>query len=192
MKNFASISLTMLTAITLAISGCKEQVKIESTTTTAQREAIPADKTTVDQGPVDIDMNAVPTPVQTSFTTKNAKAEKVSWKRYTATADEDDDRLIPNNDYYYVVYYNEGADYRTWYDTTGTIVKTSMKVAGPKELPAAVNKVINEQFPGYTVSEIDKENDKNIDVYELELNKGEQKSKIKITPDGNIVKRKDK
>ena len=172
----------------LLVTGCKENEKTTDTTTTPTTDVVRTDNVRV-EGPVDVQMDAVPVGVQTSFKTDNAKAEKMTWKRYYAGASEEDVRLIPNNDYYYVMYYNDGADYTTWYDTTGTMVKTSMKVKGPKELPDAVNMVINKEFPGYTVVEIDKENDKNIDVYEIEMNKGDSKAKIKITPDGNIVKR---
>lgn len=182
------LTLSVVATGLLLATGCKEAEKKEVTTT----EVVKTDNTmSENMGPVDIEMSAVPETVQTSFKTKSEKAEKITWKRYKASDSEDDIRLVPNNDYYYVMYYDNGADYTTWYDTTGMMVKTSMRVSGPKELPDAVNMVINKEYPGYTITEIDKENDKDIDVYEIDLNKGESKSKIKITPAGEIVKRKD-
>lgn len=189
MKKLTTLSLSVVAAGLLFITGCKENEKTTDTITTPNADAIVVDNARV-EGPVDVQTDAVPVGVQTSFKTNNAKADKVTWKKYSANTNEDDVRLLPNNDYYYVMYYNDGADYTTWYDTTGTMVKTSMRVKGPKELPDAVNMVINKEFPGYVIDEIDKENDKDIDVYEIEMNKGDSKAKIKITPDGKIVKRK--
>lgn len=187
MKKLSMLTFSAIATGLLLTTGCKETEKKEVTTTETEITKIEQP-----MGPVDIEMSAVPESVQTSFKTKSAKAEKITWKKYTANAAEDDTRLVANNDYYYATYYDNGADYTTWYDANGAIVKTSMKVKGPSELTDAVNMVINKEYPGYTISEIDKENDKDIDVYEIELNKGESKSKIKITPAGEIVKRKDK
>ncbi len=189
MKKLSILTFSVVATGLLLVTGCQETEKKEVTTT----EVVKTDNTmSENMGPVDIEMSAVPETVQTSFKTKSAKAEKVTWKKYKASATEDDVRLTANGDYYYVMYYDNGADYTTWYDANGIIVKTSMRVNGPKELPDAVNMVINKEYPGYTITEIDKENDKDIDVFEIELNKGDSKSKIKITPAGEIVKRKDK
>ncbi len=70
--------------------------------------------------------------------------------------------------------------------------KTSTKVPGNSKLPDAVNKTINDSYPGYTIVEIDEENDKDMDMYEIELNKGDSKVKLKILPNGEIFKRKSK
>ena len=67
-----------------------------------------------------------------------------------------------------------------------------MRISGPKELPDAVNMTLNKEYPDYTITEIDKENDKNIEVYEIDLEKGESKVKVKVSPDGTVVKRKEK
>jgi uncharacterized membrane protein YkoI len=96
-----------------------------------------------------------------------------------------------DDNYYYVRYNNDGADYVSWYNNRGEWVKTSTRITGNPNLPDAVNKTINAQYPGYTIVEIDKENDKNMDMYEVELKKGEAKAKLKILPDGTVFKRKD-
>jgi uncharacterized membrane protein YkoI len=190
MKKLATLSFSVIATGLLLVTGCNEQEKTVETTTP---DAIVVDNTaTRTAGPVDVKMEEVPVTVQTSFKSKYANAGEIQWKKYYVTQEEDDVRLIPNNDYYYVIYNNDGYNYNTWYDTTGVMVKSTMIVSGPKELPNAVNMTINKEFPGFTVTEIEKDNDKDMDIYEIDLEKGESKAKIKITPDGTIVKRKDK
>ena len=191
MRKLTTLSLSLLVTGLLFVTSCKEQEKTIETTTP---DAVEIDNSNTAQrsGPVDVQMDLVPVSVQTSFKSKYANADKISWKKYYVTTEEDDIRLIPNNDYYYVIYNNDGADYTTWYDTTGVMIKSSMRISGPKELPDAVNMTLNKEYPDYTITEIDKENDKNIEVYEIDLEKGESKVKVKVSPDGTVVKRKEK
>jgi len=134
-----------------------------------------------------ITVDKVPANVKTTFTAKYPKAQKVVWVEYQPV---ESDYLTMDSTYYYVRFNDNGADYITWYDNRGEWVKTSTKVEGNSSLPDAVNKTLNDQFPGYTIEEINKENDKNMDMFEIKLNKGEQKAKVKILPNGEIFKRK--
>lgn len=129
----------------------------------------------------------VPAPVKTTFTTKYPKVTKAEWLTYEPT---DWDEWKVDKKYYYVKYNDNGTEYFNWYDSDGNWVKSSTKVLGNPKLPDAVNKTINEKFPGYTIDEIDKENDNDRDMYEVKLVKGEKKAKLKILLNGEIFKQK--
>lgn len=94
--------------------------------------------------------------------------------------------------HYYFDYDENDNHYHYVYDHTGNevVVDTNkemeyQKIAG---LPDAISKSVAVNFPGYTVVEMDKENDKDIEMYELELHKGEEKKKVKILMDGSLYK----
>ena len=53
-----------------------------------------------------------------------------------------------------------------------------------------MNKTIQAQYPGYTIVSVDKENDKNRTAYEVELSKGDDKAKVLIAENGNVLKKK--
>ena len=174
----------------VALIGCKENKTTETTVTT---DSVTTPITDVAKGAdntntVAVDASQVPDTVRTSFERKYVNASKVNWMEYEPT---DYDDLQMDQKYYYVTYYSDGADYTSWYDNRGEWVKTSTRIEGDPNLPDAVNKTINAQYEGYTIVEIDKENDKNRELYEIELKNGEKKAKLKILPNGQIVKRKD-
>ncbi len=182
--------LTVLSISSLAIFSCKS--KTTDTTTTKPEEtpvAVVAEQARTEGKSVTVVAADVPEPIRTSFTTKYPKAERVEWVSYTPV---ESDELEMDDQYYYVRYNNDGADYTSWYNNRGEWVKTSTKVPGNSKLPDAVNQTINASYPGYTIVEIDKENDKDRELYEIELNKGEDKVKLKILPNGEVVKRKSK
>lgn len=156
---------------------------VASTTDTTVKVALTAPKTTV------IEAAQVPEKVNKTFAAKYPKASKVEWMTYEPVEYDN----LPDPQYYYVRFNNDGVDYYNWYTSNGDWVKTSTAfVGGNSKLPEAVNKMIAEQYPGYEISEIDKENDKDMDMYEIELNKGESKVKLKVLPDGTIFKKKEK
>ena len=102
-----------------------------------------------------------------------------------------------NTDTTYLYHYNfdyaeNDNHYHYVYDNTGNevVVDTKKEMDYPKiaGLPDAISKSVAENFPGYKVVEMDKENDKDIDMYELELHKGDEKRKVKILMDGTLFK----
>lgn len=97
-----------------------------------------------------------------------------------------------DNSYYYVTFQDRGNDVISWYNNLGNWVKTSTRIPGDFRWPDAVNKTLSEQYPRYKIEEISKENDINIDMYEIKLNKGKEKAKLKVLPNGEIFKRKEK
>ena len=95
------------------------------------------------------------------------------------------DNMKMDDQYYLFRFGNDGSDYTSWYNNRGNWVKTSTRILNNSSLPDAVNKTINQQYPGYTIEEIDKENDKDMEMYEIKLTKGGEKAKIK-----NFTKRR--
>ncbi len=181
--------LALITALsTFSIIGCdsnKEDETSVTTTENVENEAAAVESPAVTTGTVaEAD---VPSEVRTTFTTKYPAAKTVTWTRYKPVAD---DGLDINDTYYYVRFNNDGADYINWYNTRGEWVKTSTLVSDKSGLPAPVSKYINDNYADYTIEEINKENDKDRDMYEVKLNKGEDKVKLKILPNGEVFKQK--
>ncbi|MEO7462957.1 MAG: PepSY-like domain-containing protein [Ferruginibacter sp.] len=183
----------------LALSSCDNN-KTETSETTATMENTAATDTMVTPSMDNVanvsategkstTMNTadLPAPVSTTFTKKYPKAERVVWMQYEPI---EYDNMAMDRQYYYVKYYTDGSDYISWYDNNGEWVRTSTKMENTSGLPDPVNATIKTQYPGYTISEVDKENDKDREMYEIELNKGDSKVKLKILPNGEIFKKK--
>ena len=131
----------------------------------------------------------VPDTIEYAFKQKYPTAATPVWVEYTPVETDD---LPMDNNYYYVTFQDRGNDITSWYNNFGDWVKTSTRIPGDSRLPDAVNKTLNDQYPGYKIEEINKENDKNMDMYEIKLNKGEEKAKLKVLPNGEVYKRKEK
>ena len=142
--------------------------------------------------PVD---NDVPQATRTSFETKYPNASNVRWTKYDpsvdkSTMDHSDVRYNLDANDYEVRFNMDNADYVAWYDD-GNWIYTTSKVSDHSTLPAAVNNRIKNDYPGYTIVEADKENDKDRTMYEVELEKGSDKVKLMIAENGDIIKKKD-
>lgn len=180
-----------------ALIGCNDD-KTSSTETVTITDTL-ADaqvNTTADTTPRVFNANGVllandqvPDTIRTAFATKYPRVNRYEVYSYQPVADDD---FETDQSYYYVRFNDNGADYTTWFDNQGEWVKTSTKVPGNKKLPDAVNRYLNVNYAGYDIEEINKENDKNMDMYEIKMNKGDSKVKLKILPNGKVFKRKSK
>lgn len=168
----------------VTVTSCKQ--KTEETTTTIPVKDVAMEAQSKGNATV-VDMGDVPDSIHTSFMVKYPGATKVVWKKYEP---QEDDGLSRDDQYYYATYYNDGADYTSWYNNRGLWARTSTVISGPKELPDAVNKTVNAKFPGYTIEKIEKEEDEGVTEYELKLTKGELTAKLKVLPNGEISKQK--
>lgn len=135
----------------------------------------------------------VPNSVRTNFETKYSGASNVTWSYYREpypaidwewtswpTLDERD----------YVVRYNrDGIDYYSWYDQDGNWVGTVNPVSDPSSLPSSVNNAVKNEFPGYSITSVDKQNDKDREAYEIELENGDQKAKALVDANGKVWKK---
>jgi len=187
------IIFPLLSAGLLMLASCdndkKDATVTTETTTVSDVPVTTVAKTAEVEGKKTvITVDQVPEPIVKSFNVKYPTIKPIEWVKYEPI---ESDELDMDDEYYYVRYNNDGADYMSWYNNQGEWVKTSTKIPGNSKLPDAVNKTINDQYPNYTIVEIDKENDKNMEMYEIELKNGEEKAKLKVLADGTIYKRKD-
>lgn len=183
----------LLAVSSIALFSCNDEKK-DTTTTTLEETTPPVAtdtvvKTTKTASMVVVTDAEVPAPIKTTFTKKYPKAEKIEWTRYVPV--EEDYYFIPDTTYYYVRYNANGSDYTTWYNSLGDWIKTSTPIIGGSDkLPAAVNKMLAADYAGYEIDEVSKENDKNMEMYEVKLRKGDDKVKLKVLPNGEIAKKK--
>lgn len=181
MKSLAFILLT--TAVTGMMLSCNDN-KTETSTDTNLDSA-----TVVTPAPVDQTATiTVPDNTRTTFETKYKGATNVTWSRQNRNAAV---TTSPDSMDYQVVYRWNDMDYTTWYDWDGDWIVTTAKISNDK-LPAAVNNVINTKYPGFTITEVDMENDKNMTSYEVDLEKGTEKKTIHFSPEGKELKTKEK
>ena len=135
----------------------------------------------------------VPEPTRTAFTTKYPNAANVNWRRYEPvnTIDWDWTGWPKMDTSDYAVSYNaDGSEYWAWYDQDNNWIGSVTTVTDVSTIPAAVTKTIQKEFPGYTVTSVDKENDKNRTAYEIDLTKGGEKAKLLVAEDGKLLKKK--
>ncbi|MEO5946606.1 MAG: PepSY-like domain-containing protein [Chitinophagaceae bacterium] len=174
------------------IGACKDSSSEKETMTDTTKTMM---ENQMDNKPVMDTMTVeIPTTTRTGFEAKYPQASNVKWSYYN---DNDKDMdwewrgwpMMDTKDY--VATFNwDGSDYWAWYDQDGNWISSSTKIKDNTGLPAAVNAVITKDYSDYTIVEIDKENDKDREAYEIELNKGDEKVKLLISADGKIMKKK--
>jgi uncharacterized membrane protein YkoI len=98
------------------------------------------------------------------------------------------DYTMDENDYE-VRYIMDGTNYVAYYDN-GAWVRSSTMDFDASKLPSPVKNSINTQYAGYTIKDVDREDNKSQVLYEVELVKGNQKCKIHYTADGSVSKKK--
>lgn len=134
--------------------------------------------------------------VQTKFVEKYPRAADVQWVRYADMPPIDFDWSLTNwpvldsNDYA-VNYTIDTANYWSWYTTEGDWISTITPIKST-QVPDAVNTVLLSQFANYNVTSVNKENDKNRTAYEIKMENGDDKMKVLIDENGNILKKKGK
>ena len=160
-----------------------------STTTTTTETGAGVQPTTTN----DVSAN-VPQPARTSFESRYPQAKNVKWSRYEPTSFNDSDwnydwmSKMDTSDYQ--VNFNwEDMDYTAWYDN-GEWIGSTARMTDNSKLPKAVNDAIHSQYADYTIKEVEKGNDKNHTVYEVDLEKGSDKMKVHFDENGKAVKAK--
>lgn len=134
-----------------------------------------------------------PEVASTNFQRDYPQASNVTWRRYETTPDMIDWDFTgwpAWDESYYVVSFNDNGS-NNWlvYDPSGDW-RYSISRMSASDLPSTITTVLNRQFPGYTVVEVNKENDKNRSAYEIKLEKGSDKAKVLIDEQGNVMKKK--
>lgn len=149
--------------------------------------------TTVTQTTLVTQKFPVPDKIQTSFEAKYPAVTAVNWSRYEPmTAFDWDWSGWPKMDSYdYMVKFSmDSIDYWEWYDNDYNWVGTVSAVPDVNGMPPAVTNTVKSEFPGYTIVSVNKENDKNITAYEIQLTKGDDKMKALISESGSVMKKK--
>ena len=127
------------------------------------------------------------------FESRYPNASAVTWYRYSPTDRIDllpsDWEYVLDDKDYEVRYTMDGNEYVAYYDN-GRWVRSETMVFDQSKLPASVTNAINTQYAGYTIKEVDREDDANQILYEVELVKGNEKCKIHYSTAGTIVKKK--
>lgn len=189
--NYAPAVMIAASLLTACNDSKKEESTVENDTTATVIATPDAAISTVrysgDGNRTIIAKTEVPVPVATTFEKKYVKADKVEWVKYDPVAEDNWDM---EKDYYFANYEIEGIPYSAWYTPEGEWIKTTTPFKDIKGLPLAVSKAIAEGFPGFEVVEIDKENDQDTDMYEVEMKKGNEKAKVKFLPNGDVYKAK--
>jgi uncharacterized membrane protein YkoI len=127
------------------------------------------------------------------FESRYPNVSTVTWYRYSPPdridlLPSDWDYVMDENDYE-VRYTMDGNDYVAYYDN-GRWIRSETMTFDRTKLPASVSNAINSQYAGYTIKDVDREDDANRVLYEVELVKANEKCKIHYASDGNIVKKK--
>lgn len=167
----------------------------ESSTAPGDRDSTASNSTTTtttDNSTGATKVEVVPA-AKTNFESKYPGASNVSWGYYEPYSDIDWEwagwPALDTKDY--TVRYNlDGNDYYTWYDEEGNWIGTTNVVTNHSSLPAPVNSAIKREFKDYTITSVNKENDKNREAYEVKLEKGSDKATVLITADGTVFKKK--
>ena len=186
-----STLIAFSTLLILSSVSCKEDKKetvsyIKDTTTATASNDV-ANPIVTEGKSVSVTADKVPAPVTVSFKTKYPTILTPQWIEYTPI---ESDELPMDNTYYYTQFDDNGANMTAWYNALGDWVKTSTLIPGDARLPDPVNKTINAMYPDYKIEEVKKENDKNMEMYKIKLNKGDDKVKMKVLPNGEIFKLK--
>jgi hypothetical protein len=136
----------------------------------------------------------LPATVRTGFETKYPHASNVKWNYYQpATVPIEWDWSgwpVIDTTAYTGSFNQDGSDYWVWYDNAGNWIGSVSAVSDYALLPDNVNNTVRSQFPGYTILSVEKENDKKRTVYEIKLEKGNDKMKALIDENGKLIKKK--
>jgi hypothetical protein len=187
---FAVLAITATTSCNNSADADKTQVKDTMVTSTASNDT---HSKRVRTGKV---VEVMPV-IQTRFTEKYPTAKEVEWTKYEAEMqpldiDWDLTGWAPLDTTVYTAnYMMDNTDYWSWYTASGDWIATVASIPS-NGLPEAVNKTLQSEFAGYTITSVNKENDKNRTAYEIKMEKGEDKMKALIDESGNVMKKKGK
>ncbi len=174
------------------LASCKNKSEGDNTTDTTTTNTT----TTTNEAMNPVVTIEVPAPVKTTFGEKYPEATNVQWNYYRPVEPYYIDWELAGWPAFdtsdYIVNYNwQGTDYMSWYDDQGMWVGTVSTVSDHTSLPAAVNDVIKNQYSGYSITSVKKENDKNRTAYEIMIDNGSGSSgKLLIDENGKIMKKK--
>jgi uncharacterized membrane protein YkoI len=128
------------------------------------------------------------------FTTRFPNSSDVVWYRYTP--DDRIDMLPTDWDYnmdatdYEVKFKMDGTDYQAYYNDGKWVRSEAVLMGNTSKLPSTITDLLKTQYNGYTVKDVETEQNSTRTVYEIELAKGNEKCKVFYTSEGAIIKKK--
>lgn len=134
----------------------------------------------------------VPVGVERDFVALYPDATNVVWNRYdVATLPIDWDMtgwtVLDNNAY--AVTFNMGNDkYYSWYDANGNWIGSAYAVTDYSRLPYAVNTALRDKYKDYTIESVQRETWKSQSAYEVKLKNGDNRVKLIVDMNGNVLK----
>lgn len=138
----------------------------------------------------------VPTNIRSNFAIAYPDATVVVWNTYDANSVPIDWELTGWNTLgsdAYTVSFNMGSDqYYAWYDANGNLIGTTTVVSDYTKMPYAISTMIRDKYNGYTIDRIDREISGSKTNYEVNLSQGDNKVKILVDSNGNVIKEKAK
>jgi uncharacterized membrane protein YkoI len=192
-----------IVAIIVAVASCKPSYKAtdKSRSTTDTTTVSTTDTTSAMKTPGDTMATAKPTTVtvpatiQTAFTTQYPTATNVVWSNYdTMVVAPIDWELAGWTDLdaedYLVRFDMDNENYYAWYDSDGNWIGSAYVLKDHTKLPAAVSTTVTNKYAGYSITDINREFQKDRVAYEIEMKKDNSKVKLLVDADGNIIKEK--
>jgi uncharacterized membrane protein YkoI len=139
-------------------------------------------------------VEVAPSLTRSAFVAQYPSASSVVWSRYDATMVPIDWELAgwPNidNDAYLVRFNMDNNNYYAWYDASGNWIGTSYSLSDYNSLPVAVNTTVTSRYPGYTITAVQREFQRDRVAYEIEMKNNDTKRKVLIDAYGNVIKEK--
>jgi len=138
----------------------------------------------------------VPTNVRSSFAVAYPDATAVVWNAYDVNNVPIDWELTGWNTLgsdAYAVTFNMGSDqYYGWYDANGNLIGTAAVVTDYTKVPYVVTNMLHDKYSGYTIDWVGREIVGSKTNYEIKLSQGDNKIKLLVDSNGNILKEKNK
>jgi len=135
-----------------------------------------------------------PSYTTTAFSAQYPSASNIVWMRYEATLVPIDWELAGwqtlSNDDYLVRFNVDNDNYYAWYDANGNWIGTSYAIVDFATMPTAVSTTISTKYPGFTITSVNREMQKDRVAYEIEMKNSDTKVKVLIDSYGNVIKAK--
>ena len=136
-----------------------------------------------------------PDGIQTAFIEQYPGATNVTWTYYDPVVVVPVDWELAgwevmDTDDYLVTFDMDNEDYYAWYDSDGNWIGTAYVVRDHTTMPTAITNLVNNQYPGYSITAVNREFEKDRMAYEVELKNSDTKVKLLVDANGNILKQK--
>jgi hypothetical protein len=136
----------------------------------------------------------VPANIRSNFVIAYPDATAVVWNAYDVNTVPIDWELTGWNTLgsdAYTVSFNMGSDqYYAWYDVNGNLIGTTTVVTDYTKMPYAISTMIRDKYNGYAIDRVNREISGSKTNYEIHLSQGDNKVKLLVDSNGNVLKEK--